>query len=187
LTVTTPLGTATAAELATPQPRPATAAEIEAMDKADAAAAEVKKPRGRPRKTGAENAAAPAPTVKTEEGVAVTTQPLVPVDPQPATQIADTATATAGSTAVKTSDPVAAQPETSAVTESISKGDIVQILTGLQKKLEESATSIEEKRNAAQKCRDLIKSVVGSDSLKDAKPEHFGRIKSAVLKVLNNE
>lgn len=93
---------------------------------------------------------------------------------------ASTATAAAGSTESQTSAPAT-------VESNLSKGDIVQILTGLQKKLEESATTVEEKRGAAQKCRDLIKSVVGSESLKDAKPEHFGRIKSAVLKVLNNE
>lgn len=92
---------------------------------------------------------------------------------------ASTATAAAGSTESQTSDP--------ATVEQLSKADVVKILTGLQKTLEDRAQSIEEKRAAAQKCRDLIKSVVGSESLKDAKPEHFGKIKSAVLKVLNNE
>lgn len=131
------------------------------------------------------------------DGIPETNYELRPVNPQPAAQTADTATAQVGSEQASSSNSSQANtssataPTTSETTtgsvETISKADIVQILTGLQKKLEETATSIEEKRAAAQKCRDLIKSVVGTESLKDAKPEHFGRIKSAVLKVLNNE
>jgi hypothetical protein len=181
------------------EPRPATEQEIAAIDAADAAVA-AKKPRGRPRKV----AELTAGDKKAELVVEETGQVKI-VDPTSAAAEAVAATGTASETSVK--DPaltvkeqasastvtVAAgstesQISTPATVESnISKGDIVQILTGLQKKLEESATTIEEKRGAAQKCRDLINSVVGSESLKDAKPEHFGRIKSAVLKVLNNE
>lgn len=175
------------------EPRPATEAEKAEIAAADATAA--KKPRGRPRKAAAD-AAAPAQT----EGLVAQGEAVTPADPPAATQTADTATASDGTTATASaiessktsSEPASTAPTTSETTttgsvETISKADIVQILTGLQKKLEETATSIEEKRAAAQRCRDLIKSVVGTESLKDAKPEHFGRIKSAVLKVLNNE
>jgi hypothetical protein len=178
------------------EPRPATEQEKAEITAADAAAA--KKPRGRPRKQGNVE-------IISQEGVTVETQPLVLQDPPSAAADPAVETATASETSTKESaapakEQASASTATAAagstesqisapatVESNISKGDIVQILTGLQKKLEESATTIEEKRGAAQKCRDLIKSVVGSESLKDAKPEHFGRIKSAVLKVLNNE
>jgi hypothetical protein len=185
------------------EPRPATEAEkAEIAAAADAAAA--KKPRGRPRKQGnIEKFDVPGPTAD-HPGYEVTVEKL---EQDPTSAAADTAAATdtasetstkesavpakeqaSASTATAAAGSTESQTSAPATVESnISKGDIVQILTGLQKKLEESATTIEEKRGAAQKCRDLIKSVVGSESLKDAKPEHFGRIKSAVLKVLNNE
>lgn len=156
------------------QPRPATAAEEAEIAAADAP----KKPRGRPKKTTLNIITAAG---ESSEGSA---QGASQDDPQPAAQTADTATeVVSDQTSSGQSASTAAEP----ATESLTKTEVIQILTGLQKSLEEKATTIDEKRAAAQRCRDVIKSVVGTESLKDAKPEHFGKIKSAVLKVLNNE